>query len=127
MPGAKVQVLDESTLLSGNMTSLYRCDRDGRNLTLVIDDSRFSFTDYLFTDGESVYTVGNPSCKESNGVLYRISLDSGKAELSCGGKKIADCKISRKAPIGISYLHLQTSRKSPDAGMYVLSVAENGF
>lgn len=78
--GWTVQVLDESTLLSGNMTSLYRCDRDGRNLTLVIDDSRFSFTDYLFTDGESVYTVGNPSCKESNGVLYRISLDSGKAE-----------------------------------------------
>ena len=37
--GWTVQVLDESTLLSGNMTSLYRCDRDGRNLTLVIDDS----------------------------------------------------------------------------------------
>lgn len=64
------------------MTSLYRCDRDGRNLTLVIDDSRFSFTDYLFTDGESVYTVGNPSCKESNGVLYRISSTAARLNQS---------------------------------------------
>lgn len=79
---------------------------------------------YALFSADIPESLGGGSTRE---LVFIFDADSGKAELSCGGKKIADCKISRKAPIGISYLHLQTSRKSPDAGMYVLSVAENGF
>ena len=79
---------------------------------------------YALFSADIPESLGDGSTRE---LVFTFDADSGKAELSCGGKKIADCKISRKAPIGISYLHLQSSRKLPDAGMYVLSVAENGF
>ena len=79
---------------------------------------------YALFSADIPESLGDGSTRE---LVFTFDADSGKAELSCGGKKIADCKISRKAPIGISYLHLQSSRKSPDAGMYVLSVAANGF
>ena len=79
---------------------------------------------YALFSAEIPESFGDNSTRE---IVLKFDTRAGKAELFNNGKKFADCKISRKAPIGISYLHLQASRNSPDAGMYVLSVSEKGF
>lgn len=79
---------------------------------------------YALFSAEIPESFGDNSTRE---LVLKFDTKAGKAELFNNGKKFADCKISREAPIGISYLHLQASRNSPDAGMYVLSVSEKGF
>lgn len=48
------------------------------------------------------------------------------ATLSADGEKIATRTINRPAPIGVSYLQLQSGKTDGDAGMLVLEVSESG-
>ena len=59
-------------------------------------------------------------------LTVKFDAEGNLAELYCGGMKIASAQIARKAPIGISYLHLQSLKKTQDAGMLVMSVSEEG-
>lgn len=58
----------------------------------------------------------------------RLEFDAGEksARLFDGGRKIAETPIGRSAPIGISYLHIQSGKSPSDAGMLLLSVSESG-
>lgn len=73
-------ILDDNTLLSGNMHALYRCDRDGRNVSLVAEDDRVSFSDYFYADGEALYLLGSEPDAEGRATLYRLDLASGALE-----------------------------------------------
>ena len=58
----------------------------------------------------------------------RLKFDAGAktARLFDGDKKIAEAEMGRPAPVGISYLHIQSEKSPGDAGMLLLSVSEKG-
>lgn len=75
--GWTVQVLDESTLLWIGNDTLYRSDRDGRNLRYVCSNPTLAFlSNPLYTDGEAVYLLNFQPDTQGRNTLYRLDLNT---------------------------------------------------
>lgn len=68
-------------------------------------------------------SLGDGSTRD---LRLKFDADAKTASLFDGDRKIAETGIGRPAPIGISYLHIQSEKSKGDAGMLLLSVSEKG-
>lgn len=66
-------------------------------------------------------SLGDGSTRD---LRLKFDADAKTASLFDGDRKIAETGIGRPAPIGISYLHIQSEKSKGDAGMLLLSVSE---
>ena len=102
-----------------------RCGEVAIRLRIVGAGLRLSLIDRWFNPiDETVAQFAQVSWVVERGMLapegwtevtLRWNCESDCAQILAGGKRLADLRLNGKAPFGLSYLHLQSAARQPDA------------
>lgn len=108
----------------GEFSAKVKFEKGFAGAKLMLHDRWINPSDAI-ADKLGVFAFNLPSSLADGNVRdIKITFDTNaKATLYIDGKKFAEQKFQNKAPIGVSYVHFQSSRNPTDGGLKILSCA----